>query len=43
MAKLISSNFQAKPKKNRKGIHSKNKSRTKGAAQYKKPYNSQGK
>ena len=43
MAKLISSNFLAKPKKNRKGIHSKKKIRTKGAAQYKKPYNSQGK
>ena len=43
MAKLISSNFRAKPVKKRKGIHSKNKSKTKGGSQYKKPYNSQGK
>ncbi len=43
MAKLISNNFRFKTKKKRKNIHSKNKSRTKGAAQYKKPYNSQGK
>jgi len=32
-----------KPKKKRKGIHSKNASRTKGGSQYKKPYNGQGK
>jgi len=43
MAKLISSNFRAKPKKKRKGIHSKNKSKTKGGSQYLKPYNKQGK
>ena len=29
-------------KKKRKGIHSKNKSRTKGGPQYVKPYNGQG-
>ena len=42
MAKLISSNFRDKPKKKRKGIHSKNKSKTKGGKQYLKPYNKQG-
>jgi len=42
MAKLISSNFREKPKKKRKGIHSKNKSKTKGGSQYIKPYNNQG-
>ena len=31
-----------KPKIKRKGIHSKNKSRTKGGKQYKKKYNGQG-
>jgi|TARA_R100001163_G_C5013070_1_gene158322 hypothetical protein len=36
MAKQISNNFLAKPKKKRKGIHSKNASRTKGSKQYKK-------
>tara|TARA_R100001129_G_scaffold170231_1_gene139526 strand:- start:25 stop:156 length:132 start_codon:yes stop_codon:yes gene_type:complete len=43
MAKNISNNFLVKPKKKRKGVHSKNKSRTKGGSQYVKPYNSQGK
>tara|TARA_R110002020_G_scaffold107187_1_gene249064 strand:- start:573 stop:704 length:132 start_codon:yes stop_codon:yes gene_type:complete len=42
MAKLISNNFRAKSKKKRKGIHSKNRSKTKGGLQYKKPYNKQG-
>lgn len=36
-------NHRAKPKKKRKGVHSKNASRTKGGNQYKKPYNGQGK
>jgi|TARA_R100000084_G_C4583692_1_gene114991 hypothetical protein len=43
MAKNISNNFLVKPKKKLKGVHSKNKSRTKGGSQYVKPYNSQGK
>jgi len=43
MAKGISFTFRATPKVKRKGIHSKNKSRTKGGKQYSKPYNSQGK
>jgi len=32
-----------KPPRKRKGIHSKNKSRTKGGSQYVKPYKGQGK
>ena len=31
--------FKSNGKKKRKGIHSKNKSRTKGGSQYVKPYN----
>jgi hypothetical protein len=42
MAKGVSFTYRKKSNVKRKGIHSKNKSRTKGAAQYKKPYNSQG-
>tara|TARA_R110002072_G_scaffold121850_1_gene256043 strand:+ start:733 stop:867 length:135 start_codon:yes stop_codon:yes gene_type:complete len=34
--------FQSNGKKKRKGIHSKNKSRTKGGPQYVKPYKGQG-
>tara|TARA_R110002020_G_scaffold132876_1_gene296613 strand:+ start:528 stop:659 length:132 start_codon:yes stop_codon:yes gene_type:complete len=34
--------FRPKSKKNRNGIHSKNKSRTKGGPQYVKPYRGQG-
>tara|TARA_R110000824_G_scaffold177749_1_gene357282 strand:- start:347 stop:481 length:135 start_codon:yes stop_codon:yes gene_type:complete len=34
--------FNSNGKKKRKGIHSKNKSRTKGGPQYVKPYNGQG-
>ena len=43
MAKGISFAHRQKAKVKRKGIHSKNKSRTKGGKQYNKPYNSQGK
>ncbi len=43
MAKTLSFTHRKKPKKKRPGIHSKNKSRTKGGSQYEKPYNSQGK
>tara|TARA_Y100000114_G_C11682434_1_gene289269 strand:+ start:734 stop:880 length:147 start_codon:yes stop_codon:yes gene_type:complete len=46
MAKKKGINFTAyvrPPKKKRKGIHSKNLSRSKGSKQYKKPYRSQGK
>tara|TARA_R100000458_G_C8202907_1_gene192872 strand:+ start:672 stop:803 length:132 start_codon:yes stop_codon:yes gene_type:complete len=43
MAKGVSFKFREKPKTKRKGIHSKNKSRTKGKKQYKKSYNGQGK
>jgi len=42
MAKGISFTHRQKSKVKRKGVHSKNKSRTKGGKQYKKPYNSQG-
>tara|TARA_R110000851_G_scaffold30062_1_gene82163 strand:+ start:523 stop:654 length:132 start_codon:yes stop_codon:yes gene_type:complete len=35
--------FSSKRQKKRKGIHSKNKSRTKGGPQYVKPYKGQGK
>lgn len=42
MAKIVY-NFYKKPRKKRPGIHSKNRSRTKGCSQYKKPYNRQGK
>ncbi len=42
MAKGISFTHREKPKKKRKGIHSKNKSRTKGGKQYEKRYNGQG-
>jgi len=34
--------FKSNGKKKRKGIHSKNKSRTKGGPQYVKPYKGQG-
>jgi hypothetical protein len=34
--------FKGNTRKKRKGIHSKNKSRTVGGKQYVKPYNSQG-
>ena len=34
--------FHTNGKKKRKGIHSKNKSRTKGGPQYVKPYKGQG-
>jgi len=43
VAKGISFIYREKAKKKRKGIHSKNKSRTKGGKQYKKRYNGQGK
>lgn len=43
MAKGISFAFRKKAKVKRKGIHSKNRSRTKGGKQYKKLYNAQGK
>ena len=42
MAKKNNIQFYQKPKVKRKGIHSKNKSRTKGGKQYVKPYNGQG-
>jgi len=42
MAKKIINTFSKKSKVKRKGVHSKNKSRTKGGSQYFKPYNSQG-
>jgi len=42
MAKKIINSFFRKTKVKRKGLHSKNKSRTKEGSQYKKPYNSQG-
>ena len=41
--KKITNNFLSKPKKKRKGIHSKNASRTKGSKQYKKLNKGQGK
>tara|TARA_R100000781_G_scaffold26759_2_gene19860 strand:- start:13262 stop:13396 length:135 start_codon:yes stop_codon:yes gene_type:complete len=40
--KSISFLFKSKNRKKRKGIHSKNKSRTKGGSQYLKPYRGQG-
>ena len=43
MAKSIGFSYRKKTRKKRKGVHSKNKSRTKGGSQYVKPYNSQGK
>jgi len=42
MAKGISFTFRKKAKVKRKGIHSKNKSRTKGSKQYNKQYKGQG-
>lgn len=42
MAKAISFKHREKSKIKRKGIHSKNKSRTKTSKQYKKLYNGQG-
>ena len=42
MAKGINFTHREKPKKKRKEIHSKNKSRTKGGKQYEKRYNGQG-
>ncbi len=43
MAKGINFTHREKPKKKRKGIHSKNKSRTKGGKQYQKRNVGQGK
>ena len=43
MAKGINFTHREKPKKKRKGIHSKNKSRTKGGNQYQKLSRGQGK
>jgi|TARA_R100001594_G_scaffold69960_1_gene104242 hypothetical protein len=42
MAKKINFVFRDKKQKKRKGIHSKNKSRTKGGKQWVKPYRGQG-
>ncbi|QDP49724.1 MAG: hypothetical protein Unbinned1953contig1002_39 [Prokaryotic dsDNA virus sp.] len=42
MAKGINFTFRAKPKKKRKNIHSKNRSRTKGGKQFLKLYKGQG-
>jgi len=42
MAKGIVFKYREKTKVKRKGVHSKNKSRTKCGKQYEKPYNSQG-
>tara|TARA_R100000664_G_scaffold18653_1_gene27709 strand:+ start:540 stop:671 length:132 start_codon:yes stop_codon:yes gene_type:complete len=42
MAKLNQFTFRKKKQKKRKGIHSKNKSRTKGGSQWVKPYRGQG-
>ena len=42
MAKNVGFQYRAERKRKRKGIHSKNKSRTKGGKQYKKRYNGQG-
>jgi len=42
MAKKIINTFLKKSKIKRKGLHSKNRSKTKGGIQYKKPYNKQG-
>jgi len=42
MAKLNQFTFREKKQKKRKGVHSKNKSRTKGGSQYVKPYRGQG-
>jgi len=42
MAKGKFFTFAEKKQKKRKGIHSKNKSRTKGGKQYVKPYKGQG-
>jgi hypothetical protein len=42
MAKGISFIFREKPKKKRKNIHSKNRSKTKGGKQYVKRYKGQG-
>jgi hypothetical protein len=42
MAKIKQNNYRKNKQKKRKGIHSKNKSRTKGGSQYVKPYKGQG-
>lgn len=42
MAKINQFYFTKNKRKKRKGIHSKNKSRTKGGPQYVKPYIGQG-
>ena len=42
MAKLKPFVFREKKHRKRKGVHSKNKSRTKGGPQYVKPYRGQG-
>ncbi len=43
MAKAKVYKFEGNTRRKRKGIHSKNKSRTKGGKQYVKPYKGQGK
>lgn len=43
MAKTNIYKFVGNTRKKRKGIHSKNKSKTKGGKQYVKPYKGQGK
>ena len=43
MAKQAKYSHTDKPKRKRKGIHSKNASRTKGSKGYKKAYKGQGK
>tara|TARA_R100000654_G_C2602363_1_gene115255 strand:+ start:232 stop:363 length:132 start_codon:yes stop_codon:yes gene_type:complete len=43
MAKAKVYKFVGNTRRKRKGIHSKNKSRTKGGKQYVKPYKGQGK
>ena len=42
MAKGVTFKFTGNTRKKKKGIHSKNKPRTKGGQQYVKPYNGQG-
>lgn len=42
MAKANVYKFVGNTRRKRKGVHSKNKSRTKGGKQYVKPYNGQG-
>ena len=42
MAKAKVFKFIGNPRRKRKGVHSKNKSKTKGGSQYVKPYKGQG-